>query len=486
MNVNLHSFLTFERMALLTVLSLSMAACAPVMEHLPSFKKADDYAVAQSVKNVTPVSWPAADWWVVYQDEQLNALMREALDGAPDLAIANARLKQANARAEQAGAVLAPQLALNASYTSMRQSANNGAPAGAIPDGWNDSARGTLDFSYEIDFWGKNRASVAAALSEAEAAKAEAAQARVVLTTSLAEAYADLAQNYADKEAAEAALKVRSKTASLFAQREASGLENIGSVRQARALEANAKAEVAAYNEAIGLTRNRIAALLGKGPDRGLEIAEPKRDVQRSLGVPENLSLDLLARRADVQAARLRAEGAAARIKVAKAGFYPNVNVTAYLGQQVLGLQYLGKGDSTIGGVGPAISLPIFGRDALKGQYKLAGATYEEAVASYDATLTHAYQEVADVVVSRQQLGERLAFGQQAVDDAEKAWVTMRQRYGAGLSNYLDVLSAEDILIQNRKALAGLEARAFKLDIQLMKALGGGYTFDANMTEHKE
>lgn len=463
-----------SRLALAVAIATGAAGCAPSLGDLASIKPFSHYATEQSLK--TPIaSWPSEQWWLAYNDSQLNTLIAEALQGTPDLATAQARLKQAEARAIQANAALLPAVSANADYSSMRQSYNNGAPANATPQGWNDSARATLDFSYEIDFWGRNRAAVAAATSDLEAARADAAQAQIVLTTSVAAAYAELAQEYADRDAAEAALNVRTQTANLFAQRETNGLENIGSVKQAQALESTAKAEIAALDESIGLTRNRIAALLGQGPDRGLTITHPTIDLSHGFGLPQNLPLELLGHRPDVQAARLRAESAASHIKEAKAGFYPNVNLTGYFGRQVLGLQYLDSSDSTIGGIGPAINLPLFNRGQLKGAYKSAAATYEEAVATYDATLTHAFQDVADVAVSRKALDDRLAFSQQAVTDAEQAWNIAQQRYKAGLSNYLSVLTAEDTLIQNRRTYANLQARAFTLDINLMRALGGGY-----------
>lgn len=474
MNITRHPLQTASQLALLAIMAIAISGCAPILGRLASMQPFGHYAAQTSLQApVTP--WPTVEWWKSYNDAQLNDLITEALKGTPDLATAQARLKLAQAQAEQAGATLLPTIAANASYASVRESYNNGIPTNAVQKGWNDSARGTLDFTYEIDFWGRNRATLAAATSNLQAAQADAAQAEVMLTTSIAAAYADLAQQFTDRDAAVEALKVRSQTSSLFAQRNANGLENVGSVKQAQALESNARGEIAALDESIGLTRNRIAALLGQGPDRGLSLAHPTVDLSHSFGLPSNLPMELLGHRPDVQAAKLRAESAAARIKAAKAGFYPNVNLNAYIGQQALGLQFIGKAGSTIGSIGPAINLPLFNRGELKGAYKSAAANYEEAVASYDSTLTHAFQDVADVAVSRRALDDRLGYAKQATADAEKAWSIAQQRYKAGLSNYLDVLTAEDTLITNRRSYASLQARAFTLDINLMRALGGGY-----------
>ncbi|XLM21230.1 TolC family protein, partial [Chromobacterium piscinae] len=145
-----------------------------------------------------------------YDDAQLNALMDEALRQAPDLAAARARVKRAEGLAQQAGAALLPSADLNAAINRDKQSYNNGMPA---PTGFNTSGRATLDFSYELDFWGKNRASLAAATSELSAAQADAAEARLMLTTSLAAGYAELARLFAERDAAAQALDVRAHTA---------------------------------------------------------------------------------------------------------------------------------------------------------------------------------------------------------------------------------------------------------------------------------
>ena len=123
---------------------------------------------------------------------------------------------------------------------------------------------------------------------------------------------------------------------------------------------AAAEAELAALDEAIGLTRNRIAALIGQGPDRGLSITRPQPGAIRAFGLPANLQVELIGRRPDVVAARLTAEAEAKRIKAAKADFYPNVNLMGLIGYQSLGLNMLTNAGSSFGSVGPAITLPIF------------------------------------------------------------------------------------------------------------------------------
>ena len=460
--------------ALMAALLLSGCATIPNLGAAPQVKPAQAYAASQSFQ-APAADWPDGAWWTVYGDDQLAALINEALSGAPDLAQAEARVRQAQALAEQSRAATLPQLSAGAQAGVQKQSYNNGIPAAFVPQGWNDVGQASLNLSYEFDFWGKNRAALAAATSDAEAARADAAAARLALSTSIASAYADLAQLYADRDAATDAVTVRQRTSGLIGERLGQGLENQSAAEQAHAGLAASQAQLAAVDESIGLTRDRIAALMGQGPDRGLKIGRPMPGAIKAFGLPQGLQADLIGRRPDVAAARLRAQAASQRIKSAKAEFYPNVNLSALIGLQSLGLSSLVKAGSGYGAVTGALSLPIFSAGRLEGAYRGRRAEYDAAVASYDSTLTHALQDVADVAVSERALGTRLSRSQEALGASQRAYDLAQARYRGGLSPYLDVLTAEDSLIANRRAVADLQTRAFALDIDLVRALGGGF-----------
>jgi NodT family efflux transporter outer membrane factor (OMF) lipoprotein len=297
----------------------------------------------------------------------------------------------------------------------------------------------------------------------------------VTLSAAVADAYADLARLYAERDVAQSALDLRQATFELTAKRLRSGLDTRAELKQAESGVPAAREALLAIDESIELDRNRLSALLGAGPDRGRTIARPGAGATKPFGLPAHLSLDLLGRRADIQAARLRAEAEAKRIDVAEAAFYPNVDLVAFIGGQALGLNNLIRPGSDIGAIGPAITLPIFTGHQLQGQYRRAEADYRAAVANYDQTVTTALREVADVTASGKALTGRIEASRQAVADSDEAYRIARRRYDGGLSNFLSVLSAEDALLTNRRVLADLEARAFTLDIALFRALGGGF-----------
>jgi len=232
---------------------------------------------------------------------------------------------------------------------------------------------------------------------------------------------------------------------------------------------------LARLNESILLTRNRIAVLLGAGPDRGLSIQRPTARPAEDFGLPANLPADLIGRRPDVIAARLRAESAASRIKEARTAFYPNVNLAGLIGFQSIGIGELVKSGSVFGTAGPAISLPIFDGGRLTGAYRAAEADYRGAVAEYDGALVQALGEVADSAASERALAERIDRAKEAERAASAAWKVADDRYRGGLATSLDVLVAEDALIDARRNLATLRNRRFVLNIALIRALGGGF-----------
>lgn len=469
------------RLSLPLACLFGLAACAPLpLIDTPAEMKTTDQLSSSRSFAEAAASWPKADWWTAYGDPQLDALIEEALSDSPDLAVAQARLRQAAARTQVAGAPLIPEVKGSASLTQEKQSYNYLTPPEITPKNWNDYGRATLDLSWEIDFWGKNRSALAAAVSEQQAVQAELAQTRLVLSTSVASAYAELLRLFTVRDSSEAALAIRAKTVDLFRQRHDFGLENLASVRQVEAKRATARADLLSVDERIALQRNAIAALLGAGPDRGLAIARPSARLPAGNGLPPRLALELLGRRPDLVAARLRTEAAAKRIDQSKAGFYPSVNLLAFVGVQSLGIDKLGRSGSEMGSIGPAISLPIFNTERLQGELHGARAEYDAAVSNYNATLSRALREVADAITSRRSLEDELAASRDAVAAADEAHRIVTSRYQGELATYLDVLGAEDTLISAQRALADIETRVLTLDIGLTRALGGGFQSPGN------
>ncbi|MBV9330322.1 MAG: TolC family protein, partial [Alphaproteobacteria bacterium] len=286
--------------------ALMLSACAPDLGPQPELEAPQALATGKTFAQAAG-DWPQDKWWTAYGDGELDSLEDAAFQGSPDLRIAVARLHEAQAAAQQAGADLLPTLSLDGSSQLAKQSLNQGFPKpvqSALPHGWHMNTRIAAGLNYELDLYGKNRAAYAAATSEEKAAEVDFQEARLVLSTSIAAAYANLVRLSADKAAAEDAVQIRQKSAGLFAEREGQGLENRGATAEAQANVYSARADEDVIDGQIDIVRNEIAALVGKGPDAGLDVPLPKAKDVHPLGVPAQFAADLIGRRPALVAER--------------------------------------------------------------------------------------------------------------------------------------------------------------------------------------
>ena len=435
-------------------------------------------AASRSLAGTAGAEWPGEGWWKAYGDPQLDALIAEGLSASPDVAAASARFARAAALARVSGAARLPTLDASGKVGLEKQSLNMGFPPefqAFLPQGWNDSGQLAAQFGFDLDLWGKNRAAYAAATSDMRAAALDARQARLMLAAGIASAYADLARLFAERDLRARQLEVATSSRALLAQREASGLENRGGVAVSEGEVANARIALSQAEESLALRRNQLAALVGAGPDRGLAIEAPRLAPAALRTLPEDVTINLVGRRADLVAARQRVESAASRIKVARADFYPAVRLNALFGVQSLGLGLLFDKNSEFGSVGPAVSLPIFHGGEIKGRYESARADYDAAVAAYDSAVLGAYQQTADALTTARMATARLGDARTALAAAQEGYDVITRRYKAGLATSLDVLQVEDRLIQARLGAAALETIVRTADIALARALGGGF-----------
>ncbi|WP_174299473.1 efflux transporter outer membrane subunit [Caulobacter sp. S45] len=459
------------------VVVAALCGCAPALGPRPQLSQAAGYATARSFA-APATTWPSDRWWEAYGDPQLDALEAEALQGAPNLKLAEARVRSAQSTVETTRAALLPQISGEGGIQTTKQSLNEGYPAifqQFLPAGYHTQSRIAADLDWQLDFFGRNHAALAAATSTAQALQADAAAARLQLTVAVASAYADLVRLYADRAELVDALQVRRQTLQLVAQRLQNGLETRGELSQQAEFVPAAQGDLDLIDRQILVSRHQIAALVGAGPDRGLQIAAPKLSQLRAFGLPAHLAVDLVGRRPDIVAARLRADAAAKEIKVARADFYPNVDLTAVYGVQSLGINTLFRYSSVIGAIGPAIRLPIFSEGRLEGAYRGARAEYDAAAASYDQTLANALRDVADALSAQRALADQLKDAEAQLVSANDADRIANLRYQGGLSPYLNVLTAENGALAARRNVAGLQAQGLSLDVALVQALGGGF-----------
>jgi NodT family efflux transporter outer membrane factor (OMF) lipoprotein len=422
--------------ALLT--ALFMTGCAGTSGIVPAAHLMQPESVTASTLAARQAGqadqWPSDHWWEAFGDAQLNTLIDTALteNGSPTLRLAQARLAKANAIAGVAESAQGITKSLSASSTREKFSENYiyPPPLGGSTYTINELL---LNFSLDLDFWGKNSAAIAAAHAQVQATAADGQAARLALTTSVTRAWFQLQRLYAQREVSLASLLQREQVLTLTRQRADAGLDTVAELRQAEAGQPTTQVEVGQIDEAIALTRNQLAALLGQGPDRGREIPQPAPYVPRvaDTGLPDNLTLNLLGRRADLAAARWRVVAATHDIDYAKAQFYPDINLTASIGFLSLGGNHFLQSSSLNPSIGPALSLPLFS-GTLRANLRGTTADYDAAVEQYNQTLIDAVKDVADQITSLQAAQKQRANQQEALAKTSQAYEVAVARYQAG------------------------------------------------------
>ncbi len=354
------------KLMVISAAALWMTSCASYkgIESSAHLRMPSDYETTSSLPAQGGL-WPDSAWPKQLGGESLQTLVDEALADNPSMQTAAARIAAAAAATHAARAAGSP--VIDASFKSTYQRyTENGIIPPPLGGTFNSDNTLTLNFSYDFDFWGRHTADLRSALAQEKVAEADQQAARLALTTSIAHGWLQLAREYAQLDLSRQQITVRQKIDHLTQLRFAAGLDTQTENQQAQQQLENLRAEEAQLTETIMLTRNQLAALLGKGPDRGQKIERPLLPQHTVMELPADLPLNLLGRRADLVAARWRVEAMQSDIQSAKAQFYPNINLTAFAGFSSLGLAELLDSGSRIVGVGPAIRVPIFGGGALR------------------------------------------------------------------------------------------------------------------------
>jgi NodT family efflux transporter outer membrane factor (OMF) lipoprotein len=454
-------------------LLLALAGCATPGDSAPYGHLAEAAPLAAQLSH-GQAPWPQERWWTALGDAQLDRLIDTALAEAPSLQVAEARLRQAQAQADAYGAARLPNAEIGLDVTRQRYTETGAIPP-PLAGSTRTSGRLAVDFTYDLDFWNRNRSLFESALSQRQAAAAEQQGARLILAAALARSWAGLERLHSLDDVAREQQAQRQRLLELQQRLLAAGLVAESEVALAESQAAAARQEVQAVAEQLTLQRHTIAALAGQGPDFAATLGRPAITAAES-DLPDVLPADLLGRRPDLAAARWRVEAARGGSAAAKAEFYPNVNLLAFIGYSSIGLSNLLKSASGIAGLGPAISLPLF--DGGRRRANLEGAHAEEdlALAQYNQILVEAVRDVADQAASQRSLAAQARDSAQALSQSSRAYDLARRRFAAGLASEGAALSAESPWLERRRAAADLRERQLAARIGLIKALGGGYS----------
>ena len=432
--------------------------------------------VASAALGLSGYAVPAVDaqWWRAFGDAQFDALVEAALAENPTLQQTEARVRAAQARSQIASGGVGPDYSFTGQETRQRYSRNFIIPP---PFGGSTHWQGSLlaNLAWDLDLWGRQAALIRGANAAAYAAQLDAAAARLATTVALSQAYLDFNRAYALADIAQLAVAQRQRIVAIVGKRIGAGLDTNVELLEAEAAVPQAELSREQAIASRDLAVHRLAALSGRGGVAYSSLQRPSLQLETALTVPTELPADLLGRRPDVLAARARIEATMAARAAAKAAFYPNINLSAFAGFQAVGLDNLLEAGSRTYGAGPALSLPLFKSSQLKGEYSLAIAEQDEAIAAYNDTVLGAVQQVADQLTLVRSSARQLEQARRALHAAEEAYRLAQRRYEAGLANYLSVLTTETQLLNARTMHVDVLHAQALARVSLLLAAGGAF-----------
>jgi len=459
-----------NRALALAVSTLALFGCVSAPTTVPSQTALSPASVGLEGAAMADIS---DQWWTGFGDAQLDGLVAQALAGNPTLQVALARMRGAEAGLSAVRAGTYPQMSADGQEVRQRLSDAYTIPP---PYGGGTFWLGTVqaNLSWSLDFFGKQAAQVERARGTRDAAALDATAARLALSGSVTSAYVALARAYVLSDVARDAVKQRAQMVKLTTSRVNSGLENKAAEKQAEALLAIEQQGLIDADSAIELGKHQLALLAGRGADLYVTIRRPalKGD---ALVLPAHLPADLLARRADIQAARARIDAAMAGREVARKAFYPDINLTAFAGWAAVGLSQMFGASALTYGAGPAIHLPIFDAGKLRADYAGATADLDAAVGDYNNAVLTAVKDAADALTKVQAIEKRAVEQHNALAASEESFRLAQSRYRSGLERQQTVLDAENVLLTARRALATIDADRSAERVTLLMALGGGF-----------
>lgn len=421
----------------------------------------------------SPSVWPTPDWWRGFGSAELNDLMARAQAANLDMVVAAARVQQADAQARIAGAGLLPTLDLTSDAS--RQKASGALTRPARNGRYSTEFTALLNASYEVDFWGKNRAASESAQQSALASRFD--QQIVALST-----VAGVANTYFQIVALQDRLKIaRENLASAedilraIQSRVQFGTASGLDTAQEESLVAQQRAAIPPLEQQLQINTNALAILLGQLPEKTQIAGGTLTDIAVPI-VGAGLPSELLARRPDVREAEARLAAANANVQVARAAFLPSISLTAQGGYESIALRTLFSPMATAFGIVAGLTQPIFSGGNLEGQLALQKAVYEELVATYRKYTLSAFQDVENALVTNRQTAEQERLEQLAVAAARRAYEISEAQFRQGTIDIVTLLNTQRTLFQETDILAQVRLAHLQALTSLFQALGGGWT----------
>jgi outer membrane protein, multidrug efflux system len=418
---------------------------------------------------------PKGEWWSAFHDDELSALEKQALDANQTIKLSAAHLEQARASAALQVATQFPTLSTAPSTERQRLSGNRPANSNFQLVSPVSQTNNILPFSvaYEVDLFGRRRRSIEAAQASYQASAADLENVRLVITAELAGDYFTVRQLDTEIGILNRTVETLQKGLQLVDSRHKGGVASGLDVAQEETLLNTTRTQAILLQQQRKQFEDAIAVLIGKpAPDFHLSPEELKAV---PLALDAGLPSDLLERRPDVAEGERQMAVANAQIGIARAAYYPSLNLFGNGGWQAADIAKLMNVQSTFWAVGANVAETIFSGGSRRAQVQFAKAGYDASVAAYRDSVLNAFREVQDDVTGLSVLDQANQSQQQAVDAARRTLDIASSRYTGGLVSYLDVVSAQQNLLNNEQELAVIHGQQLVTNVLLIKALGGGW-----------
>ncbi|MEP7186068.1 MAG: efflux transporter outer membrane subunit [Rhodanobacter sp.] len=461
------------RPAMVAVITLILSACAAAPAKIDRPKLRDDVPLA-GLEASARSGWPDTKWWHEYDDPQLDRLMARAMANSPDLALAQSRLQNAEQSARLAAAQLGLTVNGNAQVARQRLSDHGFIPSQFLGFSWYNQADLGIQLQYDFDWWGKKRAAVEAALDQAHAAQAQQSAAALAIQYAVADTYFSWLADHVRLGLADQLVATQQQFTHIAELRVTQGVDLPDEAQKARVTLARAREMRVALEGSAKIRLAALASLLGVAP-AALPKLQPLPLPSVDSGVPANVGLDLIARRPDIAASRWQVEAALKKTDAARAEFFPDISISAMAGLSSIDLGKLFTYGSRTFALTPALHLPIFNGGSLQANYGVSKAQLDAAVAQYNGTILTAAREVATQALTARQIAARTQQQRAQLQADQQLLSSAQARARQGVRDARESLGAKAQLLQQRDTAAQLQAQMLSTDLNLIKALGGGY-----------
>lgn len=417
---------------------------------------------------------PRGAWWDIFGDAELNRLETLAASNNQQLAASLANLDQARAQLGVSQAGFFPQLTLAPSATRQRTSANG---FGHLGSSQYNSISAPLDFSWELDLWGRVRRTVEGSRARMIASQDDIESLQLSIQATVASSYFTLRAYEAQIQLLRETAVTYGRSLKLTQDRRASGIASDLDVSQAETQLRAAEAEIPALELQRANLQNALAVLCGQAATL-FEIAASTASPAVPI-IPAGIPSEVLEHRPDVAAAERRMAAANADVGVSCGAFFPAVTLNGMGGFQSVQASSLFDWDSHVWSFGPSLTLPIFSGGKNRAQLASSKAAHAAATANYRQTVLSAFQDVENQLASQRLLAKQFEAENAAMLSARRTLDISLERYKGGVETYLEVATAQNIALTHEESVVQLNASRLNASIALIKALGAGWEPDA-------